>query len=51
MVCPDAAESFAQRYPAHAQREEDDVYPAATGLDEASIRRISTAMVARRTQA
>lgn len=50
LACPDAAESFAQRYPAHAQREEDDVYPAAVGLDEASLRRISAAMVARRTQ-
>lgn len=50
LACPDAAESFAQRYPAHAQREEDDVYPAAAGLDDASIRRISNTMVARRTQ-
>jgi hemerythrin-like domain-containing protein len=51
LACPDAAESFAQRYPAHAQKEEDKVYPAAVGLDEASLRRISAAMVARRTQA
>lgn len=51
LACPDAADTFAQRYPAHAQREEDEVYPAAVGLDEACLRRISAAMVARRTQA
>jgi hemerythrin-like domain-containing protein len=40
---------FAQRYLAHAQAEEDQVYPAAALLDAATLRRISDAMVHRRT--
>lgn len=51
MACPEAAQAFALRYQAHAQREEDDIYPAASALDEATLGRISAAMVARRTQA
>jgi hemerythrin-like domain-containing protein len=40
---------FAALYPAHAQREEDEVYPFATQLRAEQIQAISAAMVARRT--
>lgn len=46
---PDTLDSFVQRYVAHAQREEDAVYPHATDLTADQISRISAAMVARRT--
>lgn len=46
---PATADAFALRYPAHAQREEDEVYPFASQLAPAQISRISAAMVARRT--
>lgn len=46
---PDTVEAFAQRYQAHAQREEDQVYPFASRLTDAQIGLISAAMVARRT--
>jgi hypothetical protein len=46
---PAALSDFVQGYLAHAQREEDEVYPAATQLSPAQIKAISAAMVARRT--
>lgn len=46
---PDTVEAFAQRYQAHAQREEDEVYPFASRLAAEQIGHISAAMVARRT--
>jgi hypothetical protein len=42
---------FVQAYLAHVQREEDEVYPAASQLRPAHIQAISAAMVARRTLA
>lgn len=48
---PDGVDAFAQRYEAHAQREEDTVYPFASRLTAEQIGRISAAMVARRTAA
>ncbi len=45
---PDTVAAFAQRYQAHAQREEDEVYPFASRLTSEQIGRISAAMVARR---
>jgi hemerythrin-like domain-containing protein len=52
-VCapPATVDEFAQRHLAHAQAEEDEVYPATTMLDAATLRRISDAMVRRRTLA
>ncbi|HEX5357241.1 MAG TPA: hemerythrin domain-containing protein [Aquabacterium sp.] len=46
---PPTVDAFAQRYPAHAQREEDEVYPFASQLAPTQISQISAAMVARRT--
>lgn len=46
---PSSVDTFARRYPAHAQREEEEVYPFATQLAPATIQQISAAMVARRT--
>ncbi|MGC4059915.1 MAG: hemerythrin domain-containing protein [Aquabacterium sp.] len=46
---PDTVDAFAQRHLAHAQAEEDKVYPAAAMLDAATLRRLSDAMVRRRT--
>lgn len=46
---PATVNVFALRYPAHAQREEKLIYPFAARLDPAQIKRISDAMVARRT--
>ncbi|MFT3856496.1 MAG: hemerythrin domain-containing protein [Aquabacterium sp.] len=46
---PAEVEDFARRYIAHAQREEDDVYPGAAHLAPAQVRQISQAMVRRRT--
>ncbi|MBI5927102.1 MAG: hemerythrin domain-containing protein [Aquabacterium sp.] len=46
---PATVDDFALAYPAHAQREEDEVYPFASQLASAQIKRISDAMVARRT--
>jgi len=46
---PDTVEAFAHRYQAHAQREEDLVYPFAARLTATQIGGISAAMVARRT--
>ena len=46
---PPSVEAFAQRYPAHAQREEIEVYPYASRLTADQIKQISAAMVARRT--
>lgn len=46
---PATVDVFALRYPAHAQREEDEVYPFASQLAPTQIRQISAAMVARRT--
>jgi hemerythrin-like domain-containing protein len=40
---------FVQAYLAHAQREEDEVYPAASQLPAEQVKAISAAMVARRT--
>lgn len=48
---PDGVDAFAQRYQAHAQREEDAVYPFAARLTAEQTGRISAAMVARRTAA
>lgn len=47
---PDVA-GFARRYQAHAQREEDAVYPLAAHLSPQSLRRLADAMVARRSPA
>lgn len=46
---PPSVEDFARCYPAHAQREEDEVYPYASRLTADQIKQISAAMVARRT--
>jgi hemerythrin-like domain-containing protein len=46
---PDELAQFAQRYVAHAAREEAEVYPHANQLSPAQTRRISQSMVARRT--
>lgn len=46
---PPELDRFATRYPAHAQREEDEVYPAASRLSSQTLQTISAAMVARRT--
>lgn len=46
---PDCVDDFALRYSAHAQREEDEVYPSATHLSVDQLKRISQAMVKRRT--
>lgn len=48
---PSSVNDFAQRYPAHAQREEDEVYPFASRLRPEQVKQISAAMVARRTVA
>ena len=48
---PDELATFAHRYIAHAQREEDEVYPAADQLSAQTLTEISAAMVARRTRA
>ncbi|MBI2732485.1 MAG: hemerythrin domain-containing protein [Aquabacterium sp.] len=48
-AAPDTLTAFAQRYPAHAQREEALVYPYATRLTPEQISQITSAMVARRT--
>jgi len=46
---PDTVDAFVSRYLAHAQREEDEVYPYAARLTPQQTKRISAAMVARRT--
>ncbi len=46
---PPSVDDFARSYPAHAQREEDEVYPFASRLRPEQIKQISAAMVARRT--
>jgi hemerythrin-like domain-containing protein len=46
---PSTVDEFAQAYKAHAQREEDEVYPAASQLTAAQHQHISAAMVRRRT--
>lgn len=48
---PQEVEAFARRYAAHAQREEDEVYPHAGQLNPAQIDHICAAMVARRSAA
>ena len=50
-ACPPPAEvdEFALVYPAHAAREEAEIYPAAAQLSAAQLRQISDAMVRRRT--
>ena len=50
-ACPPPAEvdEFAVAYPAHAAREEAEIYPAAAQLSAAQLRQISDAMVRRRT--
>jgi hemerythrin-like domain-containing protein len=48
---PASLHAFAQAYMNHAQREEDEVYPAASQLLPEQIKAISAAMVARRTVA
>ena len=50
-ACPPPAEvdEFAAAYPAHAAREEAEIYPAAAQLSAAQLRQISDAMVRRRT--
>lgn len=45
---PSTVDDFARRYTAHAQREEDDVYPSASRLSPEQLQGISAAMVARR---
>lgn len=52
-ACPPPAEvdAFAAAYPAHAAREEAEIYPAAAQLSPAQLRQISDAMVRRRTPA
>lgn len=47
---PATLDEFVQRHLAHAQAEEDQVYPAAAMLDAETLRRISAAMVRRRTR-
>lgn len=47
---PAEIDDFARCYPAHAQREEDQIYPAAAQLSAEQRQAISVAMVARRTQ-
>ena len=46
---PSEADDFAVAYPAHAAREETEIYPAAAHLSAAQLRHISDAMVKRRT--
>lgn len=46
---PDTLDAFSRSYIAHAQREEDEVYPSAAQLTPEQLARISAAMVARRT--
>ena len=46
---PAEADDFAMAYPAHAAREESEIYPAASQLSAATVQRISEAMVRRRT--
>ncbi|MES2089616.1 MAG: hemerythrin domain-containing protein [Pseudomonadota bacterium] len=46
---PPQVDEFAQRYTAHAQREEVEVYPSASQLTPEQVKRISAAMVVRRT--
>lgn len=48
-AAPAEVDVFAQRYAAHAQREEDEVYPHAQRLEPEQLRKISAAMIARRT--
>ena len=48
-AAPSTVDDFAQAYKAHAQREEDEVYPAASQLSAAQRQHISAAMVRRRT--
>ena len=50
-ACPPPAEvdEFAVVYPAHAAREEAEIYPAAAQLSATQLRQISDAMVRRRT--
>lgn len=48
-TAPDTLAAFAQRYPAHAQREEELLYPYAKRLTPGQISQITSAMVARRT--
>ncbi|MFC4159017.1 hemerythrin domain-containing protein [Chitinimonas lacunae] len=47
-VRPAELESFANRYPAHAEREERELYGAASRLDRATLGRIGRNMQARR---
>lgn len=46
---PESVDAFAARYVAHAQREEDEIYPGAVHLTPDQVGRISAAMVQRRT--
>ncbi len=46
---PIEVDEFARAYPAHAQREDEEVYPSARLLPPEVLARISAAMVARRT--
>ena len=46
---PTEVEIFATSYPAHADREEADIYPAAAALQAIQVKLISEAMVMRRT--
>jgi hemerythrin-like domain-containing protein len=48
-AAPSTLDEFAQTYKAHAQREEDEVYPAASQLTATQRQHISAAMVRRRT--
>ena len=50
-ACPPPAEvdEFAAAYPAHAAREEAEIYPAAAQVSAAQLRQLSDAMVRRRT--
>lgn len=48
-TAPAEVDDFALAYPAHAAREERDIYPTAAQLSMAQLRSISEAMVRRRT--
>lgn len=49
-AAPEEVDDFAHSYPAHAQREESQIYPAAAQLSAEQLQTISAAMVARRTE-
>jgi hemerythrin-like domain-containing protein len=50
-AAPAEVDEFATAYPAHAAREETEIYPAAAQLSVVQLRHISDAMVRRRTPA